>query len=218
LAIPSGAAAGPLWKEPAPPIAEPAPVVASDPAVTETTRRKFMLSAAFWIASCDEIISGDRRDSLTAMFGPEVFAEAPSQLDGSDVAAFEKQCQSLAGFAKTLTENERRKCITELMPIAAADGVIGERECDILHSIADMLGVASDTVRMLMEPYSEPRFAAYEFKTGEAVEVKWDGEWVPGVIERREGAGDLRVRFGFNEVLRLNPTADLIRPRDQSAA
>lgn len=63
----------------------------------------------------------------------------------------------------------------------------------------------------------DPEFSAYRFRSGESVEVLLDGKWCAGTVIAIERTGDVRVRFLENDVLRLNPTADIIRPVPQAA-
>jgi hypothetical protein len=64
-----------------------------------------------------------------------------------------------------------------------------------------------------MAEYVDPEFADYAFSRGQAVQVCWDGSWVPGIVQELEADGDLRVHFAEEGILlRLSPRADLIRP------
>jgi hypothetical protein len=76
--------------------------------------------------------------------------------------------------------------------------------------------IAKTGVVELSDP--DPEFAGYPFRVGETVEVQLDGKWCTGTILAVNPTGDVRVVFPDNEVLRLSPTADIIRPRGQHLA
>lgn len=65
----------------------------------------------------------------------------------------------------------------------------------------------------------DPTYSKYPFRADQPVEVLLDGVWVAGRVREVDVSGDLRVYFADqNEVLRLSPTADLIRPAPHRAA
>lgn len=159
----------------------------------------------------------ERRKVLEELFEPDFVLEAECACREPHMELFELSCRHVAWTLVRQGLETKLPILEDLLRIALADDELTPDEKRVLHALGELIGLSIDDVEGLAAEYLDPEYANYQFQPGQRVEVRLDGEWSPGTIQQVDPSGDVRVRFADDEVLRLSPTADLIRPLQQRA-
>lgn len=180
---------------------------------SEATRRKFALHAALWLISQRDGVGDAEREALTDLFGPGFLDEVKAVYEEKGAQVFEETSRSLAGTIACRDLEDRISLLRDLIHVAMSAGRLLDSEHAWLMELAGLIDVPASQASLIAAEFIDPEFADYEFREGQDVEVLLDGEWMLGKVLDVDRSGDLKVEFtSDHDVLKLNPTADLIRP------
>jgi hypothetical protein len=205
---------GPEWTPAQPPTHQEKSEFATAPAQEETispatAARRFTWWSGRRLGSLNDGDDFTRRSALEK-FG---FTEWTGARWPADAEECDAECRRAAAVLRNEPLDLRLGIMRDVLSIAAAGGTMTEAADEAARQFAQALGIGVDDWTSLRSEYVDPEFADYAFSRGQAVQVRWDGAWVPGVVRDLEPDGDLRVHFAEeNVLLRLSPRADLIRP------
>ncbi|MGL4465593.1 MAG: TerB family tellurite resistance protein [Planctomycetia bacterium] len=185
---------------------------AAEPAADTVDRQTFLMHAACWIIGGATELSVDRREAMTALFGDEAVEAVEALLPIDGRRDCRPTCVGLAASMVRRPVSDRREMLASLVRLAVADGRLSMAEQDALAETAALLELPAEELRQETAEHLTPEYADHRFRLGDRVEVLLDGAWAAGAVDHVDGRGDLRVGFDDGDALRLNPTADLIRP------
>ena len=197
------------------PVKRPATPAVAEGVSPATAARRFTWWAGRRLGSLGDGEDAARRCVLEK-FGFEEFRSASWPADAAE-------CEVHCGKAASVLQGEgmdlRAGVMRDVLSIAAVGGRMTDSADRAAARLGELLGITPDEWTGLRSEYVDPEFADYAFSLGQAVQVRWDGSWVPGVVRDLEPDGDLRVHFAEeNILLRLSPRADLIRPATSKRA
>lgn len=177
------------------------------------SRREFCVPAAVWLIGREGSMCERLRQVLEDLYGEEVMNDVRTFSGGDGEAALRAICREKAKGISSQERSIRVDMLRELCRVTMIDEKDPTPFLSTLCEISELLGLSVDDVSMTLAEYIDPEYANYRFQTAETVEVQLDGQWMEGRIERVDPGGELSVRFAATgKVLRLHPTADLIRP------